>query len=505
MIASKSNTEARRKDSPARLLAFNPSDSQTRELTLSKLEILLGSDEQNDLVIRDSTVSRNHAKVTRQGNRYQIVDLGSTNGTFVNGRRLRGTMWLRQGDELRLGGAKFVFAVGKAETSLGAKRNPWRPVRTITEIVLAGCVIGFAAAQYLVYRDDQAAQRRQASGARSTTGVSRQAPAARVTGVVTRKAPGAQPTPAARTAGEPPASTIPAWLQRVNYWRAMAKLSPVEEHPALSDGERKHARYIVKNFSAVLKAGASLGGLMHTEDPTNPWYSRNGFNAAKSSDLTQWPGPRPPATPFWAIDYWMTAPFHRLSILNPGLHRVAYGAFCEVGICAAGLNVISDADPLPLKPRPLASPIKFPPQDARVELSSLQGEWPDPLSACAGFTSPAGLPVTLQLGPLVTSAVSAYSLAENGKKIAACIFAADSYLNSDPVAQRRGADVLKDFGAVVLVPRSPLEPGRTYTASITAGRQTHNWSFAVRQERKHAARGAGAPSDEGTAQNFGAK
>lgn len=58
---------------------------------------------------------------------------------------------------------------------------------------------------------------------------------------------------------------------------------------------------------------------------------------------------------------------------------------------------------------------------------------------------------------------------------------------------------------MVLVPRSPLKPGRTYTASITAGRQTHNWSFAVRQERKHAARGAGAPSEERTAENSGAK
>jgi pSer/pThr/pTyr-binding forkhead associated (FHA) protein len=485
-------TEARRKGSSARLLGVNPSDSRTREFQLSKLETFLGSEEQNDLVICDPTVSRKHAKITCLGGRYQIADLGSTNGTFVNGRRVNGSMRLRQGDEVRLGGVKFVFVPGKTKARSGPKRNPWRVLRTIGEITLAACVLGFATAQYLIYRHDQARQQAQSSQDRPTEHAPRQAPTARTTGVTRYRKALVQPTPQARIArSDPSALTTSAWLQRVNYWRATAKLPPVTEDPALSDGERKHARYIVRNFAPVIKAGVDLGDLMHTEDPTNPWYSREGFNAAKLSALNEWTGSDLPANPFWAIDNWMTAPFHRLSILNPGLHRVSYGEFCEAGVCAAGLNVISDADPLPLKPKPLASPIMFPPQDVSVKLRSFDGEWPNPLSACAGYTTPAGLPITLQFGPLTAPAVSAYSLTEDDKEIAACLFVADNYTNADPVAQQRGADTLKDFGAVVLVPRSPLQAGHTYAASITvitADKQTRSWSFTIGQERENAAR-----------------
>ena len=55
--------------------------------------------------IDDDTISRRHARIDRQGNRFEVVDLESTNGTFVNGRRLppHQAYILRDGDELRLG------------------------------------------------------------------------------------------------------------------------------------------------------------------------------------------------------------------------------------------------------------------------------------------------------------------------------------------------------------------------------------------------------------------
>ena len=49
----------------------------------------IGRDPGNDLVIPDLSVSRNHAELRNLGDgRYEIVDLGSHNGTFVNGRRV---------------------------------------------------------------------------------------------------------------------------------------------------------------------------------------------------------------------------------------------------------------------------------------------------------------------------------------------------------------------------------------------------------------------------------
>ncbi len=50
------------------------------------------------------------------------------------------------------------------------------------------------------------------------------------------------------------------------------------------------------------------------------------------------------SNPSWAIENWITGPFHRMWLLNPALHQVGYGQYCEKGICAAALNIHSGAD-----------------------------------------------------------------------------------------------------------------------------------------------------------------
>lgn len=71
---------------------------------LEKDEIYIGRDViNNDVVISDSEVSRKHARITLQAGGYLLEDLGSTNGTFVNGQRLMGPHLLRQGELIMLG------------------------------------------------------------------------------------------------------------------------------------------------------------------------------------------------------------------------------------------------------------------------------------------------------------------------------------------------------------------------------------------------------------------
>ncbi|BAJ63437.1 FHA domain-containing protein [Anaerolinea thermophila] len=75
---------------------------------LTKTEISLGRDLTNDLVVSDPEVSRHHARLYLQGNTYVLEDLGSTNGTFVNGIRLTGPYPLRPGESISLG-ERVVF------------------------------------------------------------------------------------------------------------------------------------------------------------------------------------------------------------------------------------------------------------------------------------------------------------------------------------------------------------------------------------------------------------
>jgi len=66
-------------------------------------ELYIGRDVQNDIVVPEAEVSRRHARLIRNGDAYLLEDLGSTNGTFVNGRRLIGPILLQPGDEVKLG------------------------------------------------------------------------------------------------------------------------------------------------------------------------------------------------------------------------------------------------------------------------------------------------------------------------------------------------------------------------------------------------------------------
>ncbi len=73
--------------------------------TLSKNEIVLGRDVSADVVINAAEVSRRHTRLRLDAGQYIIDDLGSTNGTFVNGQRINTPQALRPGDIIMLGEA----------------------------------------------------------------------------------------------------------------------------------------------------------------------------------------------------------------------------------------------------------------------------------------------------------------------------------------------------------------------------------------------------------------
>jgi hypothetical protein len=69
---------------------------------LDEPETSIGRWRDNDVVVDDRWVSRHHARVRHAGEQYLIEDLGSKNGTLVNGRRIAGPTALADGDEIQV-------------------------------------------------------------------------------------------------------------------------------------------------------------------------------------------------------------------------------------------------------------------------------------------------------------------------------------------------------------------------------------------------------------------
>ena len=88
-------------DSYRLIVRRGPQPNQTFDL--DKDIVTLGRDITNDIVINDPEVSRHHLRFTRGADGHSMEDLGSTNGTFVNGQRMTGVRPLNRGDMIGLG------------------------------------------------------------------------------------------------------------------------------------------------------------------------------------------------------------------------------------------------------------------------------------------------------------------------------------------------------------------------------------------------------------------
>lgn len=72
-------------------------------------EIAVGSGSENTIVVDEPTVSQLHAVIERIAGGWTVRDLGSRNGTFVNGQRITGSYALRDGDEMRVGDTSLTY------------------------------------------------------------------------------------------------------------------------------------------------------------------------------------------------------------------------------------------------------------------------------------------------------------------------------------------------------------------------------------------------------------
>lgn len=75
----------------------------------------IGRDVNNSIVIDDTFVSAEHALLTFRGRAWYVEDRGSTNGTWLNGRRVEGLLPLGYGDEIQVGQVRLRLERSRAE------------------------------------------------------------------------------------------------------------------------------------------------------------------------------------------------------------------------------------------------------------------------------------------------------------------------------------------------------------------------------------------------------
>jgi pSer/pThr/pTyr-binding forkhead associated (FHA) protein len=99
----------------ARLIEMGQTAEQTRRIPVTQAEFLIGRGTDCDLRLPVSSISRHHCIIRLGNEEVTLVDLGSSNGTYLNGQRIRSQADVHHGDEIKLGACRFKVELGDQE------------------------------------------------------------------------------------------------------------------------------------------------------------------------------------------------------------------------------------------------------------------------------------------------------------------------------------------------------------------------------------------------------
>jgi serine/threonine protein kinase len=114
-------------------------DGASRRFALSQDLITIGRSPHCDIAFpATKSVSRQHAALRKSGNRWALMDLGSRQGTFVNGETLRGEATVRDGDRIQIGEITLIAVGEEQERPESAKSAPAPPASTQAVLFFPG-------------------------------------------------------------------------------------------------------------------------------------------------------------------------------------------------------------------------------------------------------------------------------------------------------------------------------------------------------------------------------
>ena len=119
-------------------------DLEPNVIPLDKLRMTVGRSSRNDICIGDPFASRLHAEIRREGDQVMFVDMGSANGSFLNGKRVAGALRLQSGDRVRIGETEIEYQsdnrspLSGPTVFLSGTEGDVLPANTITTTSLGG-------------------------------------------------------------------------------------------------------------------------------------------------------------------------------------------------------------------------------------------------------------------------------------------------------------------------------------------------------------------------------
>jgi len=115
---------------PSATLVIRQGPQAGMSFPLTGNQAVIGREEGLDIALQDPESSRRHARVSWQGDQFVIEDLGSTNGTFVNGVQITMPQVLNPGDSIGVGQTALVFQIAGAQMGAPQYQPPTQHTAT---------------------------------------------------------------------------------------------------------------------------------------------------------------------------------------------------------------------------------------------------------------------------------------------------------------------------------------------------------------------------------------
>src|SRR6185295_17436758 len=105
-------------------IVVNEKGGEQKRLEFDKPEVTIGRVQGNDIILPKGNVSKRHSRIVLKDGKFIIVDLKSTNGTYVNGRKITSPLVVKSSDKIYIGDFILTLEEGAAGMSAGAGAMP---------------------------------------------------------------------------------------------------------------------------------------------------------------------------------------------------------------------------------------------------------------------------------------------------------------------------------------------------------------------------------------------